>query len=143
MLKLEIDCPFEIGEYVEFTKERSNFKFVDCPFCHGKKYYNFETEEFGDYEYLERKMTKKMPDDSTIKRTPQIVKCRNCSADGKIGYTSGYEVKFFRGTIKRVQSLHSSGWRTYEFIIEEENSGKDVVVIGSELRKVNKEETIF
>ena len=142
MLKLEIDCLFALGDYVEFSKEKSQWKVIDCPFCHGKKYYNFETKEFGDYAYLESKMTKANLDGSRTSRTFEVIKCKTCDSRGQVCYTTGYEVKFYRGTVKRVQALHSTGWRDFEFIVEEENTKKKVVVRGSELRKINKEEAI-
>lgn len=139
MLKLEIECPFALGDYVEFSREKSQWKVIDCPFCHGKKYYNFETNEFGDYAYLESKMAKANLDGS---KHQEVIKCKMCDSRGQVSYIAGYEVKFYRGIIKRVHALHSTGWRDFEFIVEEENTKKEVVVSGRELRKINKEEAI-
>ena len=134
-IKVEIECPFALEDYVEFSKEKIIRKSVDCPFCHGKKYYNFEIKEFGDYKYLDPKKNSDSSD-----KAFKVIKCETCNSKGQVSYNEGRVTIFYRGFIKRVQALHYTGWKGFEFVVEEENTKKEFVVTGRELRKINKED---
>ena len=130
-MNISIDCPFDFGDEVYFTKKDWNRGEIECPFCHGNS-----TVDTGIISWQpkngKRGLVSRLLAEYTEK--PLILECKNCNGTGKITFAYPPAAKKIHGILSGIKSLHGGGWEYIEYIIVDD-TGNEHVVYGRDICK--------